>query len=72
MPRTLAQVAVGLALLGVPALAEQRPADPDRARAQALDRLHARLAVERTEAQELGRRIAAAPMWRHARAAHPE
>ena len=72
MRRTLAQLGVGLALLAVPAVAETPGDDPDHARAQALDRLRARLAVERTDAQEQGRRIAAASMWHHARAAHLE
>ena len=72
MHKTLAQIGVGLTLLAVPARAETPADDPDRARAQALDRLRARLVVERTDAQEHGRRIAAASMWHHARAAHPE
>ena len=73
MRKTLVQVGVGLTLLAVAARAEMPPADdPGHARAQALDRLRAGLVVERTDAQEQGRRIAAASMWHHARAAHPE
>lgn len=72
MRRALAHVGVGLTLLAGPARGEPPADEHDRARAQALDRLHTRLAAERSAAQEQARHIAAASMWRHARAAPAE
>ncbi len=72
MRRAVAQVGVGLALLAVPAIAETPSNDADRARAAVLERLRARLDVERAEAQDMAQRIAAASMWHHARAAPAE
>ncbi len=74
MHRTFAKVSVGvgLAMLVVPAQAQPPGDDPDQARAQALERVRTRLVIERVDAQEQGRRIAAMSMSRHARAARPE
>jgi hypothetical protein len=72
MRKAVAQVGVGLTLLAIPAIAETPSNTPDRARAAALERLRARLDVERAEAEDTAQRIAAASIWRHARAAPAE
>ena len=72
MHRAVAHIGVGLTLLAGPAVLDAPSDGATGPRARTLERLRAGLAVEQLEAQDLGRRLAAASMWRHARAARAE
>ncbi len=72
MRRIIARTGLGVSLLAGPALAGTPAEDTARLRAVTLDRLHARLIAERTEAQDLAERLARTAPIRDARAARPE